>query len=190
MAYLESLSAMNERAARIESMEGTVKLKYKEEPDDAKNYTGGVKKRFILLTSIVCISLVVMLAAGIALSSSPLYIFSGTMLLFEFVFVAIVIVGIRKNKSLENKHLDDVELAFNVYGVVFRMCSDIRYAVFAYEWNDFESITEYDKVLVGVKQNVAYIFPKRVFTEEEYNKFRRFSYAAIGRKCVYKNFKP
>lgn len=189
MSFEETSKGLYERAAWMESMEGTIKYNYKEEPDDAENYTGGAKQRFITLSAVIILSMIVVLIVGIVIHSEVLIAFSATILVFWLTFCIIFIRGLKKNKTLNDKHLDDVKLAFNAYGVVFRMCSDLRSAVFAYEWNDFESIVEYDKVLVGVKQNVAYIFPKRVFSEEEYNKFRRFSYAAIGKKCIYKNFK-
>ena len=190
MAFTDKQNELYERAARIEEMEGTIKLVYKEAPDDATNYTGAAFKRLVLLTVILFVGFVVLLVVGIILSQTALVYFSVTMLAFLLLFVIIFLRGMRKNKSLVEKHLDDIELAFNSYGVVFRVCSDIRTAVYAYEWKEFESITEYEKVLVGVKQNIAYIFPKRVFSEEEYNRFRRFSHAAISTKCIYKNFKP
>ncbi|MCH5163385.1 MAG: YcxB family protein [Clostridiales bacterium] len=190
MALEDKQKELYERAARIEEMEGTVKYAYKEEPDDAVNYTGAAMKRFILIMAVIFVGFAVVLAVGIILHSDTLVCFSVAMLVFVLFFVIFFIRGMRKNKSLTDKHLDDVELAFNSYGVVFRVCNDIRTAVYAYEWKEFESITEYEKVLVGIKQNLAYIFPKRVFSEEEYNRFRRFSHTAIGTKCIYKNFKP
>ena len=190
MAFEDTQKELYERAARIEEMEGTIKLVYKEEQGDATDYTGGAMKRFSLLMAVIFVGFVVVLVMGIVLSQDTVVYFSVTMLAFVLLFVIIFLRGIRKNKSLTQKHLDEVELAFNSYGVVFRVCSDIRTAVYAYEWKEFETITEYEKVLVGVKQNIAYIFPKRVFSEEEFNIFRRFSHAALGTKCFYKNFKP
>ena len=189
MAFEDNAKTLYERAAWMESMEGTIKYSYKEEPDDIANYTGGAKKRVAALIAAMVAMCIVLLTVGIVRQSIALMGLAVTLLVILIIFASIFAAGMRKGKLLNDKHLDDVELAFNAYGVVFRLSSDLRVAVFAYEWNDFESIIEYDKVLVGVKQNVAYIFPKRVFSEEEYNIFRRFSYAALGKKCVYKNFK-
>ena len=190
MAFEDRQNELYERAARIEEMEGTIKLVYKEERDDIANYEGGASKRFLILAIVLTVVSLGLLIWGI-LEHLYILIAIASGVLFMIIFTAAMFArGIFKIKSQNDAPLDDVELAFNSYGVVFHMCNDIRTAVYAYEWKEFESITEYEKVLVGIKQNIAYIFPKRVFSEEEYNRFRRFSHAAIGTKCIYKNFKP
>lgn len=187
----ETEKKLYERAAFIEGMEGTVKREYTTQPDDVKNSgaTSSIKK-FLVIAAVFTVVSLVLFIYGIIEEKGFL---TGAALGF-FIFMIIIalfftlsIVNIKKN--LTNIHNEEVVLSFNAYGVVMRIASDVHLAVYAYEWKEFESITEHEKALVAIKQGLSYIFPKRVMTEEEYEKFRRFSYASLGNKCFYKNFK-
>lgn len=190
MSFEDTEKGLYERAAWIEGLDGTVKCSFMAEPDDAANYNKATRKEFIIIAITMFALCIILLTVGILLDKTLLISISTAFLIFWIIFMAAIVRGIVKSKAINDQHIDEVKLAFNAYGVVFRVCNDIRTAVYAYEWQEFESISEYEKIIVGVRQNMAYIFPKRVFSEEEYNKFRRFSFAAIGKKCFYKNFKP
>lgn len=189
--FEESEKKLYERAAFIEGMEGTVKREYATQPDDVKN-SGATSsiKIFLVISSIFAIGSLALFLYGIIEKKG--FVTGAALGFFIFMFIialffVLSIINIKKN--FKNVHSEDVVLSFNAYGVVMRIASEVRLAVYAYEWKEFESITENEKTLVAIKQGLSYIFPKRVMTEEEYNKFRRFSYASLGNKCLYKNFK-
>ncbi len=188
--FEEAEKKLYERAAYIESLDGTVKREYTTSPDDAKNVNTATVKRFFVLIAIALIMSIAFLIFGIVIHESIVIgVWSGLAVVLLFLTLFFWSLMRKSSKNMSAVHSEEVKIAFNAYGVVMRVCSDIRFAVYAYGWNDFENITENDKTLVGVRQGLAFIFPKRVMTEEEFEKFRRFSFASLGNKCLYKNFK-
>lgn len=187
MTYGESLKALYAKAAETESMEGTVKYEYTASPDDAAEYRNSSARNFIAVMVLLLAGSVVVIVLG-AVFDKGLLLGSGVgILIVSAVPFAVYIAAFVKAKK-RSSAFDEVTLSFNVYGVVMRMSSALDCAVFVYAWNDFDSLIEYKKVVAGVKNGLALIFPKRVFSQEEFEAFRRFSYAGAGKKCVYKNF--
>ena len=187
MAFEDRQNELYERAARIEEMEGTIKIAYKEEPEDLKNYfLSAYKPRIIALSFLMLLCVVGCIGYGLRGDAQML---EAEAILFIFV-VVLLIVTILKMKQY-NKFVSQCDkiLSFNSYGIVQRGCGEKSSSIYAYEWSEFDRINESRKLLVGISKGRAFVFPKRIFAEEEYNRFRRFSNAVIGQNCYYKNFK-
>lgn len=186
----ESEKKLLERAAYIENIDGTVKREYTTDPDDASDMNKGNIKMFFGAIAFLLVAEVGLLVYGIIYNDSLIIgLSSGFFVVLLFLTLFFFYLLRISKKNVKVVYLDEVKLAFNSYGLTMRVCGALSHCVYAYAWTDFENISENKRSLVGIRQGKAYIFPKRVMTEEEFNKFRRFSFAALGTKCLYKNFK-
>lgn len=189
MQYNEAVSKLEERAQWIEGLENTVRYTYSTQQSDTLEYVTSSTKRVIGIFGILALITAVIAAVGIVLDS--IWIFSICLCACVYTLGVVVFFALGMKKAKKREYIpEEVSLCFNAYGISMRVCSKCKSSVYAYEWNDFEQITEYKKVTVGIKEGVAYVFPKRVFSADEYELFRNMSYASAGKKCFYKNFRP
>ncbi len=187
MALNEMSKSLFSLALETEQREGTIKIEYHESPDDRRNFVKATKTRLIVFL-VVFVSVFAALILFVAVIGLKEWSFAlGGFAIAIAVILITVILSLPKKSS--EIFLDEVSLSFNDYGVVIRACNGIRSTVQVMKWSDFELIVEYPLVTVGQLNGLAYIFPKRVFTQEEFEKFRLFAFAAAGKKCKFKNFK-
>ncbi len=189
MQYDETLVALEDRAKWIEGLEYTTHYTYTTQKEDVDEYLSSASKRLFGVFGIASLMMAIGLVIGIIFKNPWLTGLCGSALIFFGLFTSFYLFGMIKAKKRENS-TEEVKLSFNAYGIVMKICSKLRSAVYAYEWNDFEQIMEYKKAAVGIKDGLAYIFPKRIFSAEEYERFRNLSFAAASKKCFYKNFTP
>ncbi len=189
MQYNEAVSKLEERAQWIEGLENTVRYTYSTQQSDTLEYVTSSTKRVIGIFGILALITAVIAAVGIVLDS--IWIFSICLCACVYTLGVVVFFAFGMKKAKKREYIPgEVSLCFNAYGISMRVCNERISSVYAYEWNDFEQITEYKKVTVGIKEGIAYIFPKRVFSADEYELFRKMSFASAGKKCFYKNFRP
>lgn len=187
--YEETLGELEKKAAWIEGLEYTTSYEYTTQSEDTAEYFSSATKRLLCVYGVMSVIFLIILIVGLVLSDPWVTALGVAATVFFVLFLILYFINIKKAQK-RKPMLDEVKFSFNAYGIVMRVCNARRYSVYAYEWNDFEQIIEYKRVVVGIKEGIAYIFPKRIFSSEEFERFRKMSFDGAGKKCLYKNFKP
>lgn len=190
MTYEDSLSALNAKAAEVEAMEGTRSYCYTLMPEDINEYTVSALRRFFIVMiaiTLLCVALLIFYV--VRCDYGYIAMFATCIVVFGLFALFMLFCMLRSKKRNANNQAE-VKLSVNSYGIVMRTVSQRISSVYVLAYTDFDNIVEYKKVVVGLRQGLAYVIPKRIFSQEEFDIFRRFSYASIGKRCAYKNFNP
>ena len=190
MSYESALNELNGKAEWIEGLEGTISGSYTTDKEDVAEYFSSSNKRFVVMFGIITLVAAIALAVGLAFDIDLLTSISAGALLFFGIFTLFYVFAMLEGAKNRKYNSCEVKLSFNAYGVALRECDNLKSLVCAYHWNDFENIIEYKKIAVGIKEGVAYIFPKRAFTKKEFDLLKKYAYAVAGKKCMFKDFKP